>query len=175
MIKKNNQPVVLLEHLKCPLHKYTFSRKPIRDWIEKECEGKVLNLFAGKTKLLVDEIRNDINKDMNADFHLDALEFLQKWSGEKFDTILLDPPYSYRKSMELYDGKMYSSFQKLKQQLPEILSDEGKVITLGYHSVVMGKKRNFKVEKVCVISHGGAIHDTIISVERMYNQKSFKR
>lgn len=46
------------------------------------------------------------------------------------------------------------------------LKEGGKVITFGYHSNTMGAGRGFTVEKVCLFSHGGAIHDTIASVER---------
>jgi len=168
--KLDQMGAVKWDYLKCPLHRYTFSRKPLRNWIEQECEGKVLNLFAGKTKLSIDEVRNDLSKDTEADYHDDALVFLQQWSGAKFNTVILDPPYSYRKSMELYNGVYCSQFQKIKQEIPNVLATGGKVITLGYHSVVMGRKRGFEIEKLCLISHGGAIHDTIISVERMYNQ-----
>ena len=156
------------EYICCPLHKYTFSITPIRLWVEKECEGKVLNLFSGKTKLNIDEIRNDIDESMPADFHLDALDAIQlmKTRKYKFNTIILDPPYSYRKSMEKYNGKIMSPFRQLKDLIPDILKPFGKVITFGYHSNVMGKNRGFIIEKICLFSHGGAIHDTIASVER---------
>jgi 16S rRNA G966 N2-methylase RsmD len=74
----------------------------VREWVERNCEGRVLNLFTGNTILKVNETRNDLDTEMPAGYHLDALEFLQTWKGEKFNTLLLDPPYAYRKSMELY-------------------------------------------------------------------------
>lgn len=43
------------DHIRCPLNRYTFSVKPIRHWVESVCKGKVLNLFAGPTKLNIDE------------------------------------------------------------------------------------------------------------------------
>jgi len=158
--------MAVLEHFKCPLNRYTFSVTPIRKWVERECEGKVLNLFAGKTRLGVDEIRNDCNPEMPAEYHLDALVFLNHWNGELFDTVLLDPPYSYRKSMEMYSGKVCSPFYQLKDAVPRLLKPQGLTITFGYHSIVMGAVRRFDLQKVAVFSHGGAIHDTIASVER---------
>jgi len=155
------------EYIKCPLHRYTFSVQPLRVFIEKECEGKVLNLFAGKTKLDVDEVRNDLDEAALSEYKLDALEFLRTWRGDKFDTILMDPPYSYRKSMEMYNGVVCSPFRQLKDEIPQCLNVGGKVITCGYHSVVMGEGRGFTLEKICLLSHGGAIHDTIISIERL--------
>ena len=158
--------MVRIEHIQCPLHRFTFSVRPVRCWVERICEGKVLNLFAGTTKLAVDEIRNDLDPEALADFRMDALAFLKSWQGEKFDTILLDPPYAYRKSMEIYKGIICSPFRQLKDETGRCLNAGGKVITFGYHSVVMGRNRNFSLEQVCLFSHGGAIHDTIASVER---------
>ena len=154
------------DYIKCPLNRYTFSVTPIRVWVEKNCEGRTLNLFAGKTKLFVDEVRNDLDSDMLADYHLDALAFVLDWNGEKFNTVLLDPPYAYRKSMEMYKGIIASPFRQLKDAIPDILKDNGIVITFGYHSTVMGTGRGFKVERICLFSHGGAIHDTIATIER---------
>lgn len=90
--------MIQFDYIKCPLHRYTFSVKPIREWAQHNCQGKTLNLFAGKTKLNIDEVRNDLDEEALADYRMDALEFLRTWNGEKFDTILLDPPYAYRKA-----------------------------------------------------------------------------
>ena len=139
---------------------------PIRRWVETHCEGRVLNLFAGKTLLQIDELRNDLDGEMPAHYHLDALIFLRLWSGERFNTILLDPPYAFRKSMELYKGHICSPFRQLKDEIPRALVPGGLVITFGYHSVVMGTGRNFQLERLAMFSHGGAIHDTIATVER---------
>ena len=154
------------DYIKCPLNRYTFSVRPMKEWAETNCEGKTLNLFAGKTKLLVNEIRNDLDGEMLADYHMDALAFVLDWNGEKFNTVLLDPPYAYRKSMEMYKGIIASPFRQLKDAIPDILKDNGIVITFGYHSTVMGTGRGFKVERICLFSHGGAIHDTIATIER---------
>ena len=152
--------------MKTPLYRYTFKNKRIRGWVEDNCEGKVLNLFSGKFKLNVDEIRNDIREDMIADYHMDALEFVQSNpSNIKYDTVVLDPPYAYRKSMEMYDGAVSSPFNKVKDAIPNILNKGGRVITFGYHSNVMGKKRGFEQLHLLVMSHGGAIHDTLAIIE----------
>jgi hypothetical protein len=165
--------MVAFEHFRCPLHRYTFSVKPIRLWVEKTCEGHVLNLFAGKTKLALFETRNDLDPEMLADYHSDALQLLRNWKGEKFNTILLDPPYAYRKSMEMYKGMVCSPFRQLKDEIPHCLVPGGLVITFGYHSVVMGAARYFKLERVALFSHGGAIHDTIACVERYWTAPIF--
>ena len=153
--------------MKTPLYKYTFKNRKIRQWVELNCSGRTLNLFAGETKLNIkNEIRNDIREDSNAEYHKDALQFCKNWKGSKFDTIILDPPYSYRKSMELYDGKISSPFNALKDEICKILNHNGSVITFGYHSVSMGLKRGFIQEKILLMYHGGAIHDTIAVKEK---------
>ena len=42
------------------LRRYTFQSPKIRKWVEERSKGKVLNLFAGITKLNLDETRNDV-------------------------------------------------------------------------------------------------------------------
>lgn len=158
--------MVQFDHIRCPLHRYTFSVAPIRNWVEHTCEGRVLNLFAGQTLLQVDEVRNDLDQEMPAHYHLDALAFLRTWENGGFNTILLDPPYAFRKSMELYKGIVCSPFRQLKDEINRVLYPGGLVITFGYHSIVMGSQRSFAVERVALFSHGGAIHDTIATVER---------
>ena len=153
-------------YMKTPLNRYTFKNDRIRLWVEKNSQEPLLNLFAGETPLALREIRNDIREEMPADFHMDALEFVKQWHGEPFGTVLLDPPYSFRKSMEMYEGKVMSPFNALKNAITRILQQEGSVITFGYHSVSMGKKRGFEQEHLLIMSHGGAIHDTLAIVER---------
>ncbi|MGE5862390.1 MAG: hypothetical protein ACM31H_01345 [Nitrososphaerales archaeon] len=158
---------MIFNHIKCPLHRYTFQVEKIRKWVEQYCVGKVLNLFAGMTYLAVDETRNDIDPAMQAEYHMDAVDFLRmvKAQGGRYHTVILDPPYAYRKSMELYNGHKNSRFKIVKDIIPDILHKNGKVITLGYHSVSMGKQRGFEIESIALFSHGGAIHDTIGTVE----------
>lgn len=157
---------MIIEYIKCPLNKYTFSIKPIREWVEINSKGKVLNLFAGKTKLKLNEIRIDVDKTMKADFYIDAYDFV-KQCKDRFDTIILDPPYAYRKSMEMYNGHKASRLNMIKDLIPKILNKEGIVISFGYHSVSMGKNRGFIQERILLLSHGGAIHDTIAVIEKI--------
>jgi 23S rRNA G2069 N7-methylase RlmK/C1962 C5-methylase RlmI len=123
-------------------------------------------LFAGKTKLNLNEVRNDLDDEALADYRKEALQFIKEWDGEKFDTIILDPPYSYRKSMEMYKGIKASKFRQVKDEIPKILNEDGIVITFGYQSNNMGANRGFEIERIALFSHGGAIHDTIASVEK---------
>ena len=51
-----------IEYLKSPLNKYTFKIKSIREWIENNSNGKVLNLFAGKIKATPEGIHSIIER-----------------------------------------------------------------------------------------------------------------
>ena len=164
-----------MDFIRTRLRKYTFDVTKIREWVETNCEGKVLNLFAGYNKLNVDEIRNDLDPNAPADYHLDCLDFVRNWQGHKFDTIVLDPPYALRKSMELYEGRKVTRFKLLADALPRILNKGGCIISFGYHTTFMGKgnkatknesNRGFDLEALCVFAHGGSQHATIAIIER---------
>ena len=161
--------MIKMNYIRCPLHSYTFRSKPIKHWVEEQCEGLTLNLFAGETRLNLlkgREVRNDINQELNNEYKQDCLTFIKEWTGDMFDTILLDPPYSLRKSMEFYQGRQISHFTRLLDLLPMIMKSKGIVITFGYQSVIMGTGRGFEVERICLFNHSGAQHDTIATVER---------
>jgi hypothetical protein len=155
--------------LEQPLNKYTFKAPKIRAWIEEQCRGQfTLNLFAGPTSLNgFPIITNDLDEAFPTSYHMDAVDCLKMLikEGVKVKRVLLDPPYSYRKSMELYKGNLNSRFKRLLDLIPEVLAIDGWVITFGYHSSVMSRKRGFAIREICLISHGGAQHDTIATVE----------
>ena len=161
---------IIFTYLRQPLNRYTFKAPRTKAWVEEHCKGKnVLNLFAGPTRLIgCIEVTNDIDPAITGTlFRMDALECAKMFreKGELFDVVLLDPPYSYRKSMELYNGQQNSRFKQLLDVISDILTPNGLVITFGYHSRVMSGKRGFRIREICLISHGGAQHDTIASVE----------
>ena len=45
------------------------------------------------------------------------------------------------------------------------INETGKVISFGYHTTFLGKKRGFELEEVCIFGHSGAQHATIAIVE----------
>ncbi len=166
---------IIFTYLQQPLNKYTFKAPKIKTWVEKQCMGKdVLNLFAGPTRLDgCRETTNDLDASFNPDYNMDALDtanYLATVAGpgnlfRKYSRVVIDPPYSYRKSMELYNGNVNSRFKQLLDVIPDLLTPDGWVITFGYQSNVMSRKRGFVVREICLISHGGAQHDTIATVE----------
>ncbi len=151
-------------------NKYTFRMRKVKKWVENALEGRVLNLYAGPTKLDYENIvSNDIDEAFSPDYAMDAAVFTAFWkqSGSgPFDTVILDPPYSERKAMQKYGRGTRSTFQAVKASILDILSPRGVVITFGYTSVCMGKQKGFVTERVALICHGGSINDTIGVAER---------
>ena len=151
-------------YLSHPPKKYTFELKCLKNWVESWCVGKVLNLFAGKTKLSVDEFRVDSNPDMVADWYGNAYDFVTT-TEMKFDTVILDPPYNLRKAREKYNGNYIGSFTKIKTKLLNILNPKARVISLGYDSNGLSSSRGFKKIAICLVCHFGDYNDTIVVVE----------
>ena len=152
--------------------KYTFEMPKLKQWTEQNCIGKVLNLFAGKTLLNIDETRVDLNKDMPADYYMDAYNFVRMAKENKwiYDTVIFDPPYNLRKSREKYLGVYTSELRKIKTILPNILSENGRIISYGYDTTGMGKKRGFEKIGICIINHAGDHNDTLCLIEKKIQQ-----
>ena len=72
---------ICFDYIKCPLNKYTFKSIRMKEWVEYNCEGLTLNLFAGKTKLNINEVRNDLDENATAEYKMDAMLFLRSWEG----------------------------------------------------------------------------------------------
>ena len=169
MAKKiRSNPDLDFTYLQQPARRYTFEIPKLRKWVESYCKGRVLNLFAGKVRLSVDEFRIDINKDMPADVHCDAFEFVNT-TKEKFDTVILDPPYNVRQAREKYQGKCIGSLTKIKNALPIILNPNARLIHLGYDTTGMKKNYGFTKIAICLVCHSGNHNDTIGLVEHNFN------
>jgi len=105
--------------------RYTFEQPKLKAWTEKWCKGAVLNLFAGKIRLKANEYRVDISDEFKPDCVSDCQEFVEK-TDKKFDTVIFDPPYNWRKSREKYgEGKYIGNEKKLKDVLPRVLNNGG--------------------------------------------------
>ncbi|OYS80638.1 adenine-specific DNA methylase [Limosilactobacillus reuteri] len=157
-------------------NKHTFSIPPIHKLLEKECVGykDIIDPFANDNKEFA-RITNDLNPEMDTDYHLDAYDFLCLFPTNSVDMVLYDPPYSPRQVSESYKNvghevtALDTSAQWRKKHLDEIqriLRVGGKCISFGWNSNGVGKKRNFQIEQILLVAHGGSHNDTIVTVER---------
>lgn len=153
-----------------PPSKYTFDDLKIKKWVGDWCKGKVLNLFAGKNIVDPNEYRVDLDSSMpNINYIGSAEQFIIDYGVVKrFDTIILDPPFSERKAREKYDGRYIGNITKLKNDLTKILNPGGRVITFGYQARSMYNKRGYKRLAILMIDHLGDFNSTIGVVEERH-------
>lgn len=151
----------------------TFSIKPIKELLLEEMTGGLwIDPFANASKLAT--ITNDLNKDFDTDYHMDAFEFLEMFEDNSVDGVLYDPPYSNRQVSEIYKGvgipvtkeTTQSTFWiRQKREISRILKPGGKVISFGWNSGGVGKVNNCQITRVLLVPHGGHHNDTIVTVE----------
>lgn len=155
-------------------NKWTFTIKPIKDLLKEEIGGGVIvDPFCGNNSPAT--ITNDLNPDIKADYHLDALDFLKKLKTESADYVLFDPPYSITQAKQCYSGfgmnelkikpTSMAYWKECKDEIKRILKTNGKVICFGWNSMGLGKNRGFEMIKILLVPHGGSKNDTICTVE----------
>ena len=161
-------------------NKWTFTIKPIRELITFYMNNTSpwVDPFAGMYSPA--HIRNDINPSTNAEYHLDALEFLQSLDNEYAAGVLYDPPYSTNQIRVSYNNhglknnptlRPYKS--KMKKEVNRILRPNGIVISCGWNSngcsIRRDKNNQFnqlEMLEILLVAHGSIKNDTIVTVER---------
>ncbi len=157
----------------------TFQISPIEDFLWRYLkEGMEIvdpfarnNTFATRT--------NDINPDTKAQCHMDALDYLKMLveSELKADIVLFDPPYSLRQVKEMYNSmgveklsmtetQRVGRWTEEKNQIDILLKPGGYVLSFGWHSNGMGKKRGYEIKEILLVAHGSAHNDTICIAEQ---------
>lgn len=151
---------------------WTFAIRPINVLLKEEMiAGIWLDPFAGQYSPAT--IRNDLNPNNEADYHLDALEFLAMFPDASIDGILFDPPYSPRQVKECYDGisggikwnGRMTFWSDAKNECARVLRIGGKALCFGWNSMGLGLKRGFEMQRILLVPHGGSRNDTIYTVE----------
>jgi hypothetical protein len=160
----------------------TFSIKPIRKLLSQEMTAGIwLDPFARNSDLsdlFIKVITNDLNPNTQAQYHLEAKEFLKIFPDRYADGILFDPPYSARQIKECYNGIGINLIGKGKKatgnnfywdvidEISRVVKIGGKVISFGWNSGGMSKKRGFEIQKILLVSHSGRHNDTICVVDK---------
>lgn len=155
-------------------NKNTFNIKPINELIHKHLiNGVTIDPFANKNKIA--NITNDLDKQYDTDYNLDALDFLKQFDNSSVDMVLYDPPYSPRQVSECYkqlnksvnmQTTQASYWSNHKKEISRIVKQNGMVITCGWNSGGIGKKYGFEIIEILLVPHGGWHNDTIITVEK---------
>ena len=156
----------------------TFSVEPIYRFVRKYlAESKVsIDPFARNARLAT--YRNDLNEDTDAEYHMEAGDFLRHLAGEgvKADLFIFDPPYSPRQMKECYDDIGRKMLQRdamtalirkeWKQAALPVLATRCVVLSFGWNSVGFGATNGFEIEEILMVCHGGDHNDTICVAER---------
>lgn len=155
-------------------NKNTFKIPPIKKFVEMEINqipegGVIVDPFANSCTY--GTITNDLNPQFKTTYHLDALEFLKMLESNSADLVLYDPPYSLRQASECYKGfgkeklKINVTNQKYwkqcRDEIARIVKPKGIVLSFGWNSNGMGKKRGFQMTDILMVAHGGAKNDTL--------------
>lgn len=138
--------------------------------------GSSVDPFARNSRLAT--FTNDLSLDTVATHHMDAVDFLHKMKADGViaDLGIFDPPYSPRQISECYKGvgrhvgmadtQSGNLYRRARDAMDAIIPHDGRVLSFGWNSVGMGKKRGYVIEEILLVSHGGAHNDTICMAER---------
>jgi hypothetical protein len=158
--------------------KDTFSIPPVMGFVRGFLKPGmvVVDPFARNSRL-GGHYTNDLNPDTAADFHMMADAFLTTLldDGVVADVVQFDPPYTLRQVKEVYEqfGKwQFSDTQNAQRWTVErdlvarLVAPGGTVLSFGYSTTCMGKKRGFEIVAIRIVSHGPAHNDTLCTAER---------
>lgn len=158
----------------------TFSIAPIRSLVQDTIDSLdspaiILDPFVCDSPFADQCITNDLDPDIPADYHMDALTFVQAYKKSSCDLVLFDPPYSPRQVSECYrklektvnmKTTQASFWGNLKKEIARVVRPHGLVLTCGWNSGGIGKSNGFNLERILLVPHGGWHNDTIVTIER---------
>lgn len=156
----------------------TFSVPPIGAMVQRYLEAAKISCdpFARNKRWAT--YTNDLNPKTDAEYHMDAEDFLRMLAakGVRCDLAILDPPYSPRQISECYheagikcgmkETQNAALYSRVKRAMAEVLTDDAIVLSFGWNSAGMGKKHGFDEIELMLVCHGGAHNDTICLAER---------
>jgi len=167
---------------------YTFKVKGIKEFIQKHTKGDILIPFAGmehldrsNDKIMSCDIKYPNNEEAAAaDFWCNATNLNEspELKDKKFDTIILDPPFSFFQAVHEYNLNMkqfrMTDVVRAKNEAFRKCKDKCRVITLGFNSVGMSAERGFEPTHIGLVTHGGNHNDTIITVEERVSRPKLR-
>jgi len=118
--------------------RWTFQTKRVRDTLLPYLQGDILNAFAGKTRLEVykrgiAEVRNDLNPERAAEYHVDAADLGEIFDEDFFDVVVLDPPFDQTQSDEHYDGLHARDMGSVRKAVAPLVKPGGRIVEFGWN------------------------------------------
>lgn len=178
MKNKNYDSIIAISRVWAMPNSNTFSIKPINGFVNKYLKNSEISIdpFARNSQLC--SYTNDLNPDTKAQHHVEALSFLNQLKGKGVgsDLVIFDPPYSPRQVKEVYnnigrhfgikDQQNTGRWVAEKNMINQLLKIGGIVLSFGWNTTGMGRKRGYKLIEIMLVCHGGAHNDTICIAER---------
>ena len=157
-------------------NKNTFSVPVIKEFVKHYLRDSKVSIdpFARNKRWATHT--NDINPETAAEYHMEAVDFLEmlREQGVMADLIIFDPPYSLEQAKRSYESVGKWKFEhtqnvgrwgKEKEICYDLLGPGGVFLHFGWHTNGMGKKYSFRKIELLVVAHGGAHHDTLCLAE----------
>lgn len=154
--------------------KWTFSTKMVRDIALDHVHGRVLNACAGKTELEkrgCTFVRNDLNEDIDADYHYDVRGLDDHLESETFDSVILDPPFDPGRAEKLYEGWHGQEYADARDAVAELVRPGGTVVELGWNSWSLGDKDSWERQEWHIFRQASFKGDVHLVVDRRVNQR----
>jgi len=79
-------------------------------------------------------LRNDLDRDRDADTHIDVREIDEHFENGRFDTVVFDPPYTREMADRHYDGHHVGRKWEARGAIANVCAPGGHVLTFGYNS-----------------------------------------
>jgi len=166
---------MIINRVRAIPNKWTFLIPQIADLLKEEMAGfeKWLDPFCGENSPA--QIKNDLNPNVKADYHLNAIEFLKLFDASSADGVLVDPPYSPRQVSDCYKGFGRNVTSRdtqgrplilIRNEVARVVRPGGKVICFGWNSCGIGESFGFQLIKILLVCHSAVVNDTIITIER---------
>jgi len=170
--QKRRRMILSIPVIWCMPSRWTFQIKPIKELLIRYNVGiGWADPFAGKYSPA--QITNDLNPEMDTTYHLEAEDFTYKLTP--YWNFLFDPPYSLSRVAACYKSfgikgwtkdNPTGGFNKVKDRITELTTKNNIVISFGWNTIGLGKKRGFeKIDGLC-LEHGGNRNNTLVIVER---------
>lgn len=162
----------------------TFDIAPIGELVKRYLRASKVSIdpFARNKRWAT--YTNDLNPETAAEYHMDAIDFLDMLIDQNVtaDLVVFDPPYSPRQIQEVYQGigkkvtitdtQMVTVRRDARNALAELLQVGGVSISCGWNTAGLGKERCFEIVEILMVCHGGWHNDTLVTVERKIAHQS---
>jgi len=151
--------------------RWTFETPMVRRVVEDAANGRVLNACAGKTKLSTRGnkrvVRNDINPERDADYHIDVCNIDDRLEHDQFDTVVFDPPFDQSQADEHYDGMHARQLGPARKTLAELVKPGGVFVELGWnmHSIAEASDE-WNREEMHIYHRGPTLQPVFLTVDR---------